>query len=120
MALGVLWAFVYSMTLLPAMLSLVPLRARRIPSDKSPFFERLGAFVVKRRAFLLCCIAVLTAGSHHRYSRNELTDRWAHYFDERYRFRRDSDFIFDNLNSMNFLEYALKAGAKAASPIPNT
>ena len=117
-ALGVLWAFVYSMTLLPAVLSVLPLRARRIPSGKSPFFVRFGAFVVKRRAFLLCFVAVLTAVLITGIPRNELTDRWAHYFDERYRFRRDSDFIFDNLNSMNFLEYALKAGREGGITEP--
>ena len=117
-ALGVLWAFLYSMTLLPALLSILPLRARRIPTDKSPFFVRFGAFVVKRRAFLLCFVAVLTAVLITGIPRNELTDRWTHYFDERYRFRRDSDFIFDNLNSMNFLEYALKAGREGGITDP--
>ena len=38
-ALGVACAFIYSMTLLPALLSFLPLRARRIPSDKSLFFD---------------------------------------------------------------------------------
>ena len=48
-AFGVVCAFVYSMTLLPALLSILPLRApRRMPSDKSlPFFDRFGAFVVR-------------------------------------------------------------------------
>ena len=109
-AVGVVWALIYSITLLPALLSLLPLRARRIPSEKSLFFDRFGAFVVKRRAILLSFVAILTAALITGIPRNEFTDRWVHYFDERYRFRRDADFIFQNLNSLNFLEYALKSG----------
>ncbi len=117
-ALGVLCAFVYSMTLLPALLSILPLRVRRIPSDKSLFFDRFGAFVVKRRAFLLWFVAILTAVLITGIPRNELTHRWANYFDERYQFRRDADFIFENLTSLNFLEYALKAGREGGITDP--
>ena len=117
-ALGVVCAFVYSMTLLPALLSILPLRARRIPSGKSPFFERFGAFVVERRAFLLWFVAGLTLLLITGIPRNELTDRWVHYFDERYRFRRDADFISRNLTSLNFLEYALSAGREGGITDP--
>ena len=52
-AFGVLCAFVYSMTLLPAMLSILPLRAPRVRAERPVFFDRFGAFVVARRTFLL-------------------------------------------------------------------
>ena len=52
-AFGMLSAFVYSMTLLPALLSVLPLRASPVRAGRSTFFDRLGAFVVARRTFLL-------------------------------------------------------------------
>ena len=110
MAIGVACSFVYSMTLLPAMLSLLPLRAPRSRAEGSRLFDHFGAFVVERRAFLLCFVAALTALLLTGIPRNELTDRWAQYLDERYQFRRDTDFVFENLTSLNTLEYALKAG----------
>ncbi len=52
-AFGMLCAYVYSMTLLPALLSVLPLRASPVRAGRSTFFDRLGAFVVARRTFLL-------------------------------------------------------------------
>ena len=117
-ALGVACAFIYSVTLLPALLSFLPLRARRIPSDKSLFFDRFGAFVVRRRTFLLSFVAILTLVLISGIPRNELTERWTHNFDERYQYRRDTDFISQNLTGLNFLEYALKAGREGGITDP--
>ena len=52
-AFGMLCAYVYSMTLLPALLSVLPLRARPVRAGRSAFFDRLGDFVVRRRTLLL-------------------------------------------------------------------
>ncbi len=52
-AFGMLSAFVYSMTLLPALLLVLPLRARPVRAGRSAFFDRFGAFVVARRTLLL-------------------------------------------------------------------
>ena len=42
--------------------------------------------------------------------RIELSDNLTQYFDERYEFRRDSDFVAENLTSLDRLEYSLDAG----------
>ena len=52
-AFGMLSAFVYSMTLLPALLLVLPLRARPVRAGRFAFFDRFGAFVVARRTLLL-------------------------------------------------------------------
>ena len=108
-AFGVLCAFVYSMTLLPAMLSILPLRARRIRTERPAFFDRFGAFVVARRRFLLWFVTLLAVALAIGIPRNELTDNWTRYFDERYEFRRHTDFVIENLTSLITLEYSLKA-----------
>ena len=58
-ALGVLFAFVYTMTLLPALLALLPLRALRFQSGQSAAFDRLADFVIARRTVLLWSIAAV-------------------------------------------------------------
>ena len=85
-AFGVLCAFVYSMTLLPALLSILPLRARPGRTEQNGFFDRFGAFVVARRTFLLWFVALLAAALVMGIPRIELTDNWTRYFDERYEF----------------------------------
>ncbi len=117
-AFGVLSVFFYSMTLLPALLSLLPLRARTVRTDRSPFFERFGDFIVERRKFLLCFVALLTIALLTGIPRNELSEDWTKQFDERYRFRRDTDFVIKNLTGLNSLEYSLKSGREGGITNP--
>ncbi len=108
-AFGVSCTFVYSMTLLPAMLSILPLRAPRVRAERPVFFDRFGAFVVARRRFLLWSVALLALALCMGIPRNELSDNWTQYFDERYEFRRATDFVIENLTGLNTLEYSLNA-----------
>ena len=108
-AFGVLCALVYTMTLLPALLSILPLRASLVQSQGTAFFDRFADFVIARRKFLLwsvtAAIIVLIIG----IPRIELSDNMAQYFDDRYEFRRDTDYIIDNLTGLDKLEYSLSA-----------
>ncbi len=117
-AFGVLCAFVYSMTLLPVLLSILPLRARPGRSGWSGLFDRFGAFVVARRKFLLGFIALVAAVLMVGIPRIELTDNWTQYFDERYEFRQDTDFVVENLTGMETLEYSLEAGREGGIADP--
>ena len=117
-AFGVLCAYVYSMTLLPALLSVMPLRARPGRAGRSTFFDRLGAFVVARRTLLLWSVAAVAVALATGVPRLELTDNWLKYLDERYEFRRDTDFVIENLSGMENLEYSLNAGREGGVTDP--
>ena len=117
-AFGVSCAFVYSMLLLPAVLSILPLRARLLRPEKTHFFERFGALVVAQRKFLLWFVPLLAIGLIMGIPRNQLSDNWPKYFDERYQFRRDTDFVIENLTGLDTLEYSLKAGREGGITDP--
>ena len=117
-AFGVSCAFVYSMLLLPAVLSILPLRARLLRPEKTHFFERFGALVVAKRKFLLWFVPLLAIGLIMGIPRNQLSDNWPKYFDERYQFRRDTDFVIENLTGLDTLEYSLKAGREGGIADP--
>ncbi len=112
-AFGMLCAYAYSMTLLPALLSVLPLRARQAGAEGSGLFDRLGAFVVARRTFLLWSAAVVAIALVAGVPRVELTDNWTQHLDERYEFRRDTDFVIENLTGVETLEYSLDSGREA-------
>ena len=118
-AFGVVCAFVYSMTVLPALLSILPVRAPRGRPERADFFDRFGAFVVDRRNFLLWFVAFLSLALVLGIPRIELTDNWTKYFDERYEFRRDTDFVIDNLTGMETIEYSLRAGREGGITDPD-
>ena len=118
-AFGVLCALVYTMTLLPALLSILPLRTPRVQSEGTVFFDRFADFVIARRKFLLWFVSlvviVLIIGVH----RIELSDNLAQYFDDRYEFRRDTDYIIENLTGVDKLEYSLSAGREGGITDPD-
>ena len=109
-AFGAMLAFVYAVTLLPAFLSLVPMRARPLRPGRRDFFDLFGRFVVTRRTALLwgfgIVIVVLIAG----ISRIELRENWLELLDESYEFRRSTDFISENFSGVETYEYSLGAG----------
>ena len=118
-AFGMFCAYVYSMTLLPALLSVLPLRVRPGHGRRSAFFDRLGAFVVARRTLLLWSMAAVAVALITGIPRIELTDNWLQYLDERYEFRRDTDFVIENLSGMENLEYSLNAGREGGITDPD-
>ena len=109
-AFGALCAFVYSVTLLPAFLSIVPMRSPPVRPGRSDVFDRLGRFVVSHRGTLLwsfgALIVVLIAG----ISRIELKENWLELLDESYEFRRSTDFISENFTGVESYEYSLDSG----------
>ncbi len=117
-ALGVLFTFVYSVTLLPALLSILPLRVKLSGTGDMSFFDHLGDFVVARRKVLLWSGTLVVLALGVGVTRNELSDNWLHHFDDRYTFRTDTDFIIGNLTGLDRLEYSLSAGREGGITDP--
>ena len=120
-AFGVMCALLFSVTLLPALLSILPLRARaaREDEEKPALFDRFASFVIDRRKVLLWSVSLVTVVLVSGIWRIELTDNWTKYFDERYEFRRDTDFIIENLTGLESLEYPLDAGSEGGITDPD-
>ena len=74
--------------------------------------------MVARRRLLLWSVAVVTVAVATGVPRIELTDNWTRYFDDRYEFRRHTDFVVDNLTSLNTLEYSLRSGREGGITEP--
>ena len=109
-AFGVGAAFVLSITFLPALLSLLPVRVPASLPRENSAIAMLGKFVVRRSRKLLwgsgLIVVVLVAGIFQ----NQLNDVFLRYFDESVEFRRDSEFIVDNLTGLYAIEYSLPSG----------
>ncbi len=117
-ALGVMFTFVYSVTLLPALLSVLPLRASRSRAGNESFFERLGDFVIARRTLLLWTSTIVVVALATGVLRNETGDNWLHHFDDSYTFRTDTDFIVENLTGLDRLDYSLSSGSEGGITDP--
>ena len=117
-ALGMLFTFVYSVTLLPALLSIVPMHAAPVKSGHEGFFERLGKFVVARCRLLLWSSTIVVVVLASGIVQNRTGDRWLHHFDDRYAFRTDTEFIVQNLTGLDRIEYSLDSGIEGGVSNP--
>lgn len=109
-AAGVASSFFLSIALLPALMSLLPVRVKIIENDDSHFMISLGNFVVKRQNALIIGMALLVVILVASIPRNELNDVFVHYFDETVSFRKDADFMADNLTGLYIMDYSLDSG----------
>ena len=117
-AFGVFCAFCFCMALLPAVLSLLPLKARRLREDKPLFFDRLATFVIARRNVLLWSVGAIAVVLIMGIPRNEISETWTRYFDDRFEFRRHTDFVIENLTGLDSLEYSLASGREGGITEP--
>ena len=109
-AIGVIAAFVYSVTFLPALIAVLPVRVKSGIKSGGDYLDKLADFVISRRRVLfwgtLVFISLITTG----ISRLELQDDWIKYFAKSYQIRQDTDFTESNLTGLNTLEYSLESG----------
>ncbi|MFT4561777.1 MAG: putative RND superfamily exporter protein [Gammaproteobacteria bacterium] len=109
-ATGVVFSFVLSVTLLPALLTVLPTGRIRQSESNDKWIERLGDFVVRRRRGLLWGTSVAIIVIVANAPRNEFNDFFLHYFDETMEFRVATDFTADNLTGLYTIHYALDSG----------
>lgn len=117
-ALGILFTFVYSVTLLPALLSVFPSRRPQPQGGLEGPLERLSAFVTARRKLLLWAGPLVILALAVGIPRNEVSDNWLHHFDDHYTFRTDTDFIVSNLTGLDRMEYSLSSGREGGIADP--
>ncbi|WP_089729205.1 efflux RND transporter permease subunit [Candidatus Thiosymbion oneisti] len=109
-ALGVMIAFVLSVTFLPALATLLPSLVRERRRSDGYRMLRLADWVIRRRRQLLVGVGATIVTLVALVPMNESNDVFVHYFDERIRFRTDSDFVVANLTGVYFIDYSLDAG----------
>lgn len=112
-AVGMTGAFLFSVTLLPALMSLLPVRIKQntqTDGANGGFYHKIADTVIgKRWATLSASIAVITLLGYFAYN-IELNDEFVKYFDRSVTFRQDTDFINDNLTGIYNAEFSLAAG----------
>ncbi|MBF0370388.1 MAG: MMPL family transporter [Magnetococcales bacterium] len=109
-AMGVVAAFILSVTFLPALISLLPVKVSFSRTRTGMAMERLGDFVVQRRNGLLWGMSALALGLVACIPLNELNDEFVKYFSEEVEFRRATDFSSERLTGIYQIEYSIESG----------
>ena len=117
-AFGIGASFMLSVTFLPALLSLLPVRAPKDLKLPGPTMGGLADSVLRYRKVLLVGWLAIVAAMVLALPRNELNDVLVHFFDESVEFRQDTDFMDERLSGNTLLEYSLEASAEGGVTDP--
>lgn len=108
-AIGVMIAFVLSITLLPALMSILPVRVRKQDDFDNSLMNHLANFVIRRRKWLLIGNGLLAIVLISFAPQNELNDEFVKYFDDTIEFRRATDFMIENMGGIYTIEFSIQA-----------
>ncbi len=107
-ALGVIAAWILSMTLLPALAAIFPIKASTNPSE-GKFMTELAEMVIKSKTKLLIFCTSVAIILFAMIPRIELNDEFVKYFDESMPFRQAADFALENLTGVYRTEWSIPA-----------
>ena len=107
---GAVAAWLFAVTLFPALLSITPLKANKTLNNQSVFMGKVADFVIAKRRALLVSMLLVVVGATAMLPRLHFNDRFVEYFDETMDFRTASDWAAENLTSVYILNFSIPAG----------
>jgi len=109
-AMGVMFAFLFSVTIFPALLSILPIRTKLNKASDNDPMTSIARFVITRRRLLLPLLSGIIILTTLFIPNNELNDNFVEYFDDSVAYRVSTDFMQENLSGMTLLEISVEAG----------
>lgn len=112
-AVGIAIAWAISLGFLPAVMSVLPMRAgtqNAAGGWSVGFMARLAEFVIGRYKSILATFGVLAITLIALIPTINLDDQWVKYFDHRVPFRGDAVFAIEHLAGLYPIEYSVESG----------
>ncbi|CCE23298.1 conserved membrane protein of unknown function [Methylotuvimicrobium alcaliphilum 20Z] len=106
-ATGVAAALFLTLTLLPSLITLLPIRPRLKQQRTERPMHHLAIFVIRYRKALLPINGLLAMILIGYAPDNELNDEFVNYFGKSIEFRQDTDFLSQHLGGIYTIEYSL-------------
>ncbi len=117
-AMGVVIAWVMSITFLPALMMILPVKEQKLETRSAKIMIEFAEFVIAKRKGLLVFMGFFIFALVAFVPSNELNDEFTKYFGTQMEFRRDADFASDNLSGLYLIDYALESGENGAVSDP--
>jgi len=105
-AIGVVYAFLLSIFLLPALMAVLPVRVKQDESSRTTSMDAFASFVLGNQKALFVGTGLLIVVLVALVPRNQLNDVFVNYFDKSVTFRNHTDHITENLSGMYFIDYS--------------
>lgn len=109
-AVGAIVALLFSVTLLPALLALVPVKARVGGAMEAGMIGGIVRIVIRRRGAIVGLAVLISVVFALFLPRLQINDRFAELFAQGTQFRDDADFMTDHLPGLYLVEFAVASG----------
>ena len=111
-ALGVMSAFVLTLTILPGLLMALPLQVTRKDLNLTRLMVRISHFAISQRRLFFVAIGALVIFSAFFIPQNELNDDLLDYFDESLEIRQATNYATQHFKGARSITFALDSGSK--------
>ena len=108
-AFGVMAAWLFSITLLPILISFVDIKPRSSIGFLNSYMDKMGTFIASNHKPVLLTSLVVSVLLVASVPKNEINDDFLKYFDEDISFRADTDWISQNLSGLNAIQFDMRS-----------
>ncbi len=110
-AIGVILAFLFTITIVPALAYIMPFKVKKITEHKHNLIEKYSVWLTSnhKKVFLISFSAALFFIAF--IVKIELNDNFVEYFDKSIKFRSDTEYTIENISGINRISYSVESGA---------
>lgn len=109
-AVGVAAAWLLSMTFLPALAVVLPVKTKPVKESNHWVFDALARFIIQYRKLILWSFGLLTVAAISVIPRNQINDEFVKYFDRDVPFRQATDYATQTLLGPYTLDFSINSG----------
>ena len=118
LGIGSIAVLIFSVTLLPALAAVMPLKGRPELHERGQWLGRAVARLAERRYLVFGVALVVNALAVYFVLQNKFEDNFVNYFSHKIEFRSDTDFISNNLSGVHEVLYSVPAPPNATVSLP--
>jgi len=115
---GVMVSFLLSMTLIPWLIMLLPIRVKKQETQSEISLRFVADFVIANNKTIIGVFVALTIGMAALIPLNVINDNIWEYFDTTVQFRVDTDYASEHLTGPYYLEYSLESNQNGGISSP--
>ncbi|WP_417317278.1 efflux RND transporter permease subunit [Emcibacter sp.] len=118
-AIGVFAAWIFSITMLPSLMAIVPTGSLGKTTREHIVMEKYVEWVIGRRNSILAGMVIICIAVAAFIPRLVYNDNFVTFFSENVEFRRDSEFMIDNLVGPYTMELSVSSGQEGGIAEPD-
>jgi len=117
-AFGVVAAWFLSVTMLPSLMAIIPMRVRGHKRYEDSFMSRYVEWIMYHKKIILAGSIVMVITSVVLVPKLVYNDKFVEFFNSNVQFRQDTDFLMDNLTGTYTMEFSMPSGEEGGISNP--